>query len=57
MEDWDESQLQEAVKRNENKYKSQKPTEIVCKFFLNAIENNRYGWKWNCPNGMNCIYR
>ena len=57
MEDWDESQLQEAVKRNENKYKSQKPTEIVCKFFLNAIENNRQGWKWNCPNGMNCIYR
>jgi hypothetical protein len=29
----------------------------VCKFFLNALEHSRYGWKWMCPNGMNCIYR
>jgi len=29
----------------------------VCKFFLDAIEKNIYGWFWNCPNGNKCIYR
>lgn len=29
----------------------------VCKFFLEAIEKNLYGWFWNCPNGEKCIYR
>jgi len=32
-------------------------TSIVCKFFLDAIEKERYSWKWMCPNGMECIYR
>ena len=57
MEDWDEEKLKSVVKQQESKYKSNKPTDIVCKFFLNALENNRYGWKWMCPNGMTCIYR
>ena len=21
------------------------------------MENGRYGWKWVCPNGMQCHYR
>jgi hypothetical protein len=29
----------------------------VCKFFLDALEKGRYGWKWICPNGMQCHYR
>lgn len=41
----------------EKRYNNQKPTEIVCKFFLNAVEQGKYGWKWVCPNGMQCIYR
>jgi hypothetical protein len=32
-------------------------TEIVCKFFLDAIKNKVYGWKWNCPNGDECHYK
>lgn len=28
-----------------------KATEIVCKFFLDAIEKEVYGWFWKCPNG------
>lgn len=26
-------------------------TDIVCKFFIDAIESGRYGWFWECPNG------
>jgi len=22
-----------------------------------AVEQGKYGWKWICPNGMQCIYR
>lgn len=30
----------------------------VCKYFLDAIENNKYGWFWVCPaNGDTCMYR
>lgn len=29
----------------------------MCKFFLKAIEDGKYGWFWDCPNGGNCIYR
>ena len=41
MEDWDQSQLEEAVntKGEDNR---NKPTEIVCKFFIEAIESRYY---------------
>lgn len=30
----------------------------VCKYFLEAIENNKYGWFWVCPaGGDSCMYR
>jgi hypothetical protein len=32
-------------------------TDIICKFFLDAVETNKYGWLWSCPNGDTCIYR
>ncbi|KRX01342.1 hypothetical protein PPERSA_01245 [Pseudocohnilembus persalinus] len=57
MENWDRNKLEEVVNANQSKYKSQVPTEIVCKYFLNAINANKYGWKWVCPNGMKCHYR
>lgn len=37
--------------------KNRPTTDIVCKFFLDAVENNKYGWFWSCPNGETCIYR
>jgi len=24
---------------------------------LNALEKGTYGWKWMCPNGLDCHYR
>ncbi len=29
----------------------------MCKFFIQAIETEKYGWFWECPNGENCHYR
>ena len=30
----------------------------ICKYFLDAVENNKYGWFWNCPvGGKDCKYR
>lgn len=30
----------------------------VCKYFLEAVEKNQYGWFWVCPNGgKDCHYR
>lgn len=57
MSKWDEKKLSEVIKTQEGKYKNQKPTEIICKYFIDAVENRKYGWKWLCPNGMGCIYR
>jgi hypothetical protein len=57
MEDWDQSKLEDVVSEKHGKgIPSQ--TEIVCKFFLEAIEQKKYGWFWQCPNGGDkCQYR
>ena len=55
MENWDQKKLEEVVKSKSGK---QPPTDIVCKYFLEAIESSKYGWFWECPNGgVNCKYR
>ncbi|XP_070569623.1 zinc finger CCCH domain-containing protein 15-like [Ptychodera flava] len=59
MEDWDEAKLAEVVaKKHGDQNKKQTSTEIVCKYFLQAIEECKYGWFWICPNGGDkCMYR
>ncbi|XP_039284229.1 zinc finger CCCH domain-containing protein 15 homolog isoform X2 [Nilaparvata lugens] len=59
MENWDEEKLKEVVekKHGESEAKTKPTTDIICKFFLDAVEKNKYGWFWSCPNGENCIYR
>ncbi|XP_058508353.1 zinc finger CCCH domain-containing protein 15 [Solea solea] len=59
MDNWDEKKLEEVVnkKHAEAEKKKAKTTQIVCKFFLEAIEGNKYGWFWVCPGGDNCMYR
>ncbi len=33
-------------------------TIITCLHFLEAIEDEKYGWKWECPQGnQKCQYR
>lgn len=33
-------------------------SDIVCKFFIEAVQDGKYGWFWECPNGGDkCQYR
>ncbi|XP_048423464.1 zinc finger CCCH domain-containing protein 21-like [Pyrus x bretschneideri] len=58
MEGWDQETLEKVVESKKNEYKQNKPTDIVCKYFLEAVEKKQYGWFWVCPNGgKNCHYR
>jgi hypothetical protein len=58
MEDWDQETLEKVVESKGNEYVHNKPTEIVCKHFLDAVEKKQYGWFWSCPNGgKECHYR
>ena len=55
-EDWDESKLRDVVDKKHGKEIANK-TEIICKYFLDAVESNKYGWFWQCANGDQCKYR
>lgn len=44
MEDWDQEKLEEAVRQKHGAEKPSNKTEIICKFFLDAVENKLYGW-------------
>ncbi|XP_073289366.1 zinc finger CCCH domain-containing protein 11-like isoform X1 [Primulina huaijiensis] len=58
MEDWDQETLEKVVESKSNEYNKNKPTDIVCKHFLEAVEKKQYGWFWVCPNGgKECHYR
>jgi len=57
MDEWDENKLAEVVAKKHGAEKSNS-TDIICKYFLDALENNKYGWFWECPNnGKNCMYK
>ncbi|TDH73215.1 hypothetical protein CCR75_000521 [Bremia lactucae] len=57
MDTWDQKKLEEVVNEKHHE-KNAKQTEIVCKYFLDAIEKSLYGWFWVCPNGgTSCKYR
>ena len=45
------------IAEQKEKKRSKVPSNIVCKFFLDAVKKKQYGWKWECPNGDECHYR
>jgi hypothetical protein len=57
MEDWDQETLEKAIAQKHGSENLNRPTNIVCKFFLDAVEKRQYGWFWQCPNGKDCKYR
>ncbi|KAK6009076.1 hypothetical protein OSTOST_26024 [Ostertagia ostertagi] len=59
MENWDESKLNEVVNNKHGEAnKKLNQTTIVCKYFIQAVEESKYGWFWECPNGgEKCQYR
>ncbi|KIM40680.1 hypothetical protein M413DRAFT_446091 [Hebeloma cylindrosporum] len=55
MENWDEEKLRSVVLSKGGNPRT--TTDIVCKHFIQAIESQKFGWFWECPNGENCQYR
>ncbi|KAJ4155012.1 hypothetical protein LMH87_000278 [Akanthomyces muscarius] len=54
--DWDEEKLRSVVLSKKGNQKS--TTDKVCKYFVSAIEDGKYGWFWICPNGGDkCMYK
>ncbi|KAH0833188.1 hypothetical protein J3R83DRAFT_12217 [Lanmaoa asiatica] len=56
MENWDEATLRSVVLSKHGNPRT--TTDIVCKYFIEAIETKKFGWFWECPNGgEKCQYR
>jgi hypothetical protein len=56
MDQWDEEKLRKVVLSKHGNPRT--TTEKVCKFFIEAVENGKYGWFWVCPNGGDkCMYK
>lgn len=55
-EDWDESKLRSVVLSKRGNQKT--TTDKICKYFISAVEEGKYGWFWTCPNGGDkCMYQ
>jgi hypothetical protein len=46
MDNWDEEKLRSVVLSKHGNPKT--TTDKVCKFFIEAVENGKYGWFWQC---------
>ncbi|KAI0990695.1 hypothetical protein GJ496_009226 [Pomphorhynchus laevis] len=58
MENWNESELKEVVSKKHGEANKLNATSKICKYFLEAVEKQTYGWFWDCPNGNDkCMYR
>eukprot|EP00013_Stygamoeba_regulata_P015787 CAMPEP_0177681058 /NCGR_PEP_ID=MMETSP0447-20121125/30506_1 /TAXON_ID=0 /ORGANISM="Stygamoeba regulata, Strain BSH-02190019" /LENGTH=408 /DNA_ID=CAMNT_0019190435 /DNA_START=108 /DNA_END=1334 /DNA_ORIENTATION=- len=57
FEDWSQSELADVIDQKHGAANTNMPTKIVCKHFLIAIEEKKYGWLWECPDGVGCKYR
>uniref|UniRef100_T1IXC1 Zinc finger CCCH domain-containing protein 15 n=1 Tax=Strigamia maritima TaxID=126957 RepID=T1IXC1_STRMM len=57
MDNWDEDKLKEVVAQKHAEADLKLKTEIICKYFVDALEKSKYGWFWECPKGEKCIYR
>ncbi len=56
MDNWDEEKLRSVIKSKHGNPRT--TTDKVCKYFIEAVENGKYGWFWVCPNGGDkCMYR
>ncbi|KAH7085939.1 hypothetical protein BKA63DRAFT_598527 [Paraphoma chrysanthemicola] len=56
MAEWDEEKLRNVVLSKHGNPKT--TTDKVCKYFIQAIEDQKYGWFWVCPNGGDkCMYK
>jgi hypothetical protein len=52
-----EYEVNKIAEEKEKKRSKAIQSNIVCKFFLDAVQKKVYGWKWECPNGDDCHYK
>jgi hypothetical protein len=52
-----EFEVNKIAEEKEKKRSKLPQSNIVCKFFLDAVQKKVYGWKWECPNGEDCHYK
>jgi hypothetical protein len=52
-----EFEINKIAEEKEKKRSKLPQSNIVCKFFLDAVQKKVYGWKWDCPNGEDCHYK
>lgn len=55
MDDMTQMELEDTIRRKMRARDNQ--TDIVCNYFLDALERRIYGMRWKCPNGVECKYR
>ncbi|KAH8991172.1 hypothetical protein EDB92DRAFT_681411 [Lactarius akahatsu] len=55
MDKWDEEKLRSVILSKHGNPRT--TTDIVCKFFIEAVETQKFGWFWQCPSGELCQYR
>lgn len=56
MDKWDEDKLRSVIFSKHGNPRT--TTDKVCKYFIEAVENGKYGWFWVCPNGGDkCMYK
>lgn len=56
MDKWDQAKLDKVILSKHGNPKS--TTDKVCKYFIQAVEDGKYGWFWECPNGgEKCMYK
>lgn len=68
MDTWDQDKLEKVIESRHGGSNKLKTTIVshsthfpysckVCKYFLEAIEQKKYGFFWECPNGGDkCMY-
>jgi hypothetical protein len=60
MATWDQKKLEDVIGQKQDADNLNLPTDIVCKYFITAVEKRQYGWFWQCPNdvdGGKCKYK
>ncbi|ODQ65273.1 hypothetical protein NADFUDRAFT_66367 [Nadsonia fulvescens var. elongata DSM 6958] len=56
MDKWDDEKLKSVVLSKQGNAKT--TTDIICKYFIESVENGKYGWFWVCPGGGDeCKYK
>lgn len=60
MDTWDEEKLRKVILSKHGNPKT--TTDKVCKYFIQAVEDGKYGWFWVCPGSdpktnTECKYR